>query len=32
VPVSAEMVPGEKLKSAEVIEPGKAAEAFFTFE
>ena len=26
------MVPGEKSKSAEVTEPGRAAEAFFTFE
>jgi hypothetical protein len=26
------MVPGERSKSAEVTEPGKAAEAFFTFE
>jgi hypothetical protein len=32
VPVSAEMVPGERLKSAEVTEPGRAAVAFFTFE
>jgi hypothetical protein len=26
------MVPGERSKSAEVTEPGIAAEAFFTFE
>jgi hypothetical protein len=26
------MVPGERSKSAEVTEPGKAAQAFFTFE
>jgi hypothetical protein len=32
VPVSAEMVPGERSKSAEVTEPGRAAQAFFTFE
>jgi hypothetical protein len=32
VPVSAEMVPGERSKSADVNEPGRAAEAFFTFE
>jgi hypothetical protein len=30
--MSAEMVPGERSKSAEVTEPGKAAEAFFKFE
>ena len=30
MPVSAEMVPGERSKSAEVTEPGRAAEAFFT--
>jgi hypothetical protein len=30
--MSAEMVPGERSKSAEVTEPGRAAEAFFTFE
>ena len=29
MPVSAEMVPGERSKSAEVTEPGWAAEAFF---
>jgi hypothetical protein len=32
VPVSAEMVPGERSKYVEVTEPGRAAEAFFTFE
>jgi hypothetical protein len=32
VPVSAEMVLGERSKSAEVTEPGRAAEAFFKFE
>jgi hypothetical protein len=32
VPMSAEMVPGESSKSAEVNEPGRAAQAFFTFE
>jgi len=32
VPVSAEMVPGVRLKSAEVTEPGRAAEALFPFE
>jgi hypothetical protein len=32
VPVSAEIVPGERSKSAEVTEPGRAAEAYFTFE
>jgi hypothetical protein len=32
VPVSAEMVPGERSKSVEVTEPGRAAKAFFTFE
>jgi hypothetical protein len=32
VPVSAEMVTGERSKSAEVTEPGRAAEAFFTYE
>jgi hypothetical protein len=32
VPVSAEMVPGERSKSAEVTEPGGTAQAFFTFE
>jgi hypothetical protein len=32
VPVIAEMVPEEKSKSAEVTLPGRAAEAFFTFE
>ena len=32
VPVSVEMVPGDRSKSAEVTEPGRAAEAFFTFE
>jgi hypothetical protein len=26
------MVPGERSKSAEVTEPGRAAEAFITFE
>jgi hypothetical protein len=30
--VSAEMVPGERSKSAEVTEPERAPEAFFTFE
>jgi hypothetical protein len=30
--MSAEMVPCERSKSAEVTEPGRAAEAFFTFE
>jgi hypothetical protein len=30
--MSAELVPGERSKSAEVTEPGRAAEAFFTFE
>jgi hypothetical protein len=30
--MSAEMVPGERSKSAKVTEPGRAAEAFFTFE
>jgi len=30
VPVSAMMFPGEISKSAEVTEPGKAAETFFT--
>jgi hypothetical protein len=32
VPVSAEMVPGERSKSAQVTEPGRASEAFFTSE
>jgi hypothetical protein len=32
VPVSAEMVPGERSKFAEVTEPGRAAQAFFMFE
>jgi hypothetical protein len=32
VPVSAEMVPGKRLKSAEVTEPGRAAQAFFKFK
>jgi hypothetical protein len=32
VPVSAEMVPGERSKSAEVTEPGRVDEAFITFE
>jgi hypothetical protein len=32
VPVSAEIVPGERSKSAEVTEHGRAAQAFFTFE
>jgi len=32
VPMSAVMVPGDRSKSAEVTEPGRAAEAFFTFE
>jgi hypothetical protein len=32
VPVSAEMVPGERSKSAEVIDTGRAAQAFFKFE
>jgi hypothetical protein len=32
VPVSAEMVPGERSKSAEITEPGRAAQAFFNFE
>jgi hypothetical protein len=32
VPVSAEVVLGEISKSAEVTEPGRAAQAFFTFE
>jgi hypothetical protein len=32
VSVSAEMVPGERSKSAEVTEPGSAAQAFFTIE
>ena len=32
MPVSAEMVPGERSKYAEVTEPGRAAEAYFTFE
>jgi hypothetical protein len=32
VPLSAEMVPGERSKSAEVTEPGRAAEAIVTFE
>jgi hypothetical protein len=26
------MVPGERSKSAEVTEPGRAAEAFFKFD
>jgi hypothetical protein len=26
------MVPGERSKSAEITEPERAAEAFFTFE
>jgi hypothetical protein len=30
--MSAEMVPGERSKSAEVNEPGRVAEEFFTFE
>jgi hypothetical protein len=30
--MSAEMVLGERTKSAEITEPGRAAEAFFTFE
>ena len=28
MPVSAEMVPGERSKSAKVTEPGRAAQAF----
>jgi hypothetical protein len=32
VPVIAEMVPGERIKSAEVTEPGRDAEAFITIE
>jgi hypothetical protein len=32
VPVSAEMVPAERSKSAEVTEPGRATQAFFTFK
>ena len=32
VPVSAEMVSGERSKSAEVTEPGIAAQAFFKVE
>jgi hypothetical protein len=32
VPVSAEIVPGERSKSAKLTEPGKAAQAFFTLE
>ncbi len=28
MPVSAEMIPGERSKSAEVNEPGRAAEEF----
>ncbi len=32
VPVSAEMVPGDRSKSAEFTEPGRAAEEFFAFE
>jgi hypothetical protein len=32
VPVSAEIVPGERSKSAEITQPGSAAEEFFTFE
>jgi hypothetical protein len=32
VPVSAEMVPVERSKSAQVTEPGRAAQAFFNFE
>jgi hypothetical protein len=30
--MSFEMVPGERSKSAKVTEPGRAVEAFFTFE
>jgi len=32
VPVSDEMFPGERSKSAEVTEPEGAVEALFTFE
>jgi hypothetical protein len=32
VPVSAEMVPGKRLKSAEVTEPGRASNSFFKVE
>jgi len=32
VPVSVEMVPDLRIKSSGVIETGRAAEAFFTFE
>ena len=32
MPVSAEIVPNERSKSAEVTEPGRASEAFLTFE
>jgi hypothetical protein len=32
MPVSAEIVPGERSKSDEVTEPGRAAESFFTFK
>jgi hypothetical protein len=32
MPVSAEIVPGERSKSAQVTEPERAAEAFFNFE
>jgi hypothetical protein len=32
VPVSEEIVPGERSKSAELTEPGRAVEAFFTLE
>jgi hypothetical protein len=30
--MSAEMVPGERSKSAEATEPGRATQAFFTFD
>jgi hypothetical protein len=30
--MSAEMVPGERSKSAEVTEPGRASKSFFTFK
>jgi hypothetical protein len=32
VPVSAEMVQGERSKPAEITGPGRAAQAFFTFK
>ena len=32
VPVSAKMAPVERLKSAKVKEPERAAQAFFTLE